>query len=249
MKVVVYTAIMVSNPAADKPIDMPGQFQRIPNWDYILLTNVVNAKQVFRNSGWSKGEIRTMEPPEDEMPDRNRRGWQIYAARWCKWHPHRLFPDYDYVIWIDGWQVPDFSKKDKWNELLTNIAEHPTAHMIHDKHTKNTCIYQEHQSIIFCEKDTYVNMLKVSKYIKTMGCPQNLGLFWTGCYIYKPGSNLLHRSLQNLWEDMMLYTYRDQALLMFEIWRNDAFKVWDTQPLSKLVAAVDTDGNHSGYLS
>jgi hypothetical protein len=88
-------------------------------------------------------------------------------------------------------------------------------------------------------------MLKTGKYVKTMGCPKDLGLFWTGCYIYKLGSEEVQRVLNNLWEDMLMYTYRDQALLTFEIWRNNAFNVWGAEKLRDLVISVDTDRNHT----
>ncbi len=254
MKVVVYTAIMVNNPESDKPIDLPCDFDLISGWDYVLLTNIKNGKQVFHNSGWRKGEIREIDPPENDMPIKSRRGWQIYAARWCKWHPDYFFSDYDFVIWVDGWQVPDFNKKDNWYFIIKdmfnkyNNNDPKTPLIVNDIHKKNKCIYEEHDAIVFCHKDTNVNMLKVSKYVKTMGYPKDLGLFWTGCYIYKTNSKLIQQVFKNLWEDMLLYTYRDQALLMFEIWRNKSLNNWGNAPLNNLIKAVDTDGNHGGYL-
>lgn len=249
MKVVVYTSIMVLDPVMDKPIDMPGNFEIIPGWDYVLLTNLKNGKKIFEKSGWNKGEIRIMEPPEDEMPSRTRRGWAIYAARWCKWHPDRLFGDYDIAIWVDGCQVPNFNKYNMWNNftnlLMNNEYEYD---ILFDTHKKNNCIYDEHKSIVFCQKDTDVDMLKVTKYIKVMGCPTNLGLFWTRCYIYRIGSKNIQKTAKYLWDDMLLYTYRDQALLTFEIWRNNQMNVWGKAPLDTMITAVDTDSNHGGYL-
>jgi hypothetical protein len=249
MRVVVYTAIMVKNVETDKPIDIPANFTRIPGWDYVLLTNLKRGKEIFKNSGWSKGEIRIFEPPEKEMPNRLARGWQIYAARWCKWHPDKLFSDYDLAIWVDGWQAPDFKKADKWIEIVKSFSNKEHEYdIVFDFHKQNKCIYEEHKSIVFCQKDTDVNMLKTTKYIKTMGCPKDFGLFWTGCYVYRIGSKPIQKVFKNLWEDMLLYTYRDQALLTFEIWRNNEFNVWGKASLNDLVMAVDTDGNHGGYL-
>jgi hypothetical protein len=90
-------------------------------------------------------------------------------------------------------------------------------------------------------------MVKVSKYVKTMGCPLDLGLLWNGCYIYNSKSRDVQKVWDNMWFDMLVYTYRDQALLMFEIWRNNSFKIWGKAPLNTLVLAVDSDGNHGGY--
>jgi hypothetical protein len=249
MKIVVYTAIMVKNSDTDSPIDIPSNFKRFPNFDYVLITNLKNGKEIFKKSGWSKGEIRIMEPPEDEMPAKTIRGWQIYAARWCKWHPDRLFNNYDLAIWVDGWQIPDFNKVDKWTDIIKSFSNKTHNYdIVLDFHKKNKCIYEEHDSIVFCQKDTYINMLKTTKYIKSMGCPKDFGLYWTGCYIYKIGSIPIQKVFKNLWEDMLLYTYRDQALLTFEIWRNDEFEVWGKAPLNNLIIAVDSDKNHNSYL-
>ncbi len=247
MKVVVYTAIMVNNPESDKPIDLPCNFDLIPGWDYVLLTNIKNGKQVFRNSGWRKGEIREIDPPENDMPVKSRRGWQIYANRWFKWHPDSVFNDYDIIIYVDGFNIPNFNKKDEWNKIIQDFLSNPSLYILQDNHPKNNCIYQEHDSIVKCNKDNYFNMVKVSKYVKTMGCPLDLGLLWNGCYIYKSKSRDVQKVWDNMWFDMLLYTYRDQALLMFEIWRNNSFKIWGKAPLNTLVLAVDSDSNHGGY--
>lgn len=249
MRVVVYTAIMVKNPETDKPIDTPANFTIIPGWDYVLLTNLKRGKEIFKNSGWSKGEIRIFEPPEEEMPNRLARGYQIYAARWCKWHPDKLFSDYDLAIWIDGWQIPDYNKINNWYKLVNSFSNNENNYdILLDQHKKNKCIYEEHKAIVFCQKDTELNMLKTTKYVKIMGCPKDIGIYWTGCYIYKIGSKSIQKVLKNLWEDMLLYTYRDQALLTFEIWRNNDGAKWGKAPLNDMVMGVDTDKNHGGYL-
>jgi hypothetical protein len=244
MKIVVYSSIMVKDVILDKPIDKPGDFYLIPGIDYVLLTNLPNGKEVFKKSGWAKGEIRIMEPPEEEMPNRNKKGWAIYAARWCKWHPDRLFSDYDLAIWIDGWQIPDYNKKEELLTLCNELLNQNKVDILLEEHNKNKCIYDEHQSIIFCQKDSYENMFKVSKYVKVMGCPMNVGVFWTGCMIYKIGSKKIQDIVKYLWIDMCLYTYRDQALLTFEIWRTNGFDNWGKVNLSNLVIATYTDKNH-----
>ena len=247
MKIVIYSSIMVKNPTTDKPIDLPSSFELIPGYDYVLITNLVNGKEIFKKSGWNKGEIRIMEPPEEEMPNKNRRAWQVYANRWFKWHPDKLFSDYDIVIYVDGFNIPNFNKKEEWNKIIGKFCNETQLLILQDNHPKNSCIYQEHDSIVKCGKDNYFSMIRVTKYVKTMGCPLDIGLYWNGCYIYKTGSKIIQKVWSDMWFDMLSYTYRDQALLMFEIWRNNAFQNWGKAPLNTLVLAVDSDSNHGGY--
>lgn len=252
MKIVVFTAIMVNNPDKDHPIDNPGYFKTIPNWDYILFTNINNGHEVFKNSGWGRyGKICIMDPPFNEMPEKTRQGWSIYAARWFKWHPDTLFSDYDFAIWIDAWQVPDVKALNTWNDIINKMHlisdNNPCENKYHiafSPHPKNNCTYKEHKSIIDCRKDTYINMLRTTKYIKTMRFPENQGLVWTGCYIYKIGSTVLLTVFNNLWNDMLLYTYRDQALIMFELWRNNNPLFLKIQTFATILISVDSDQNH-----
>lgn len=243
MKVVVFTAIMVKDPIKDLPIDCPTTFKQIPNWDYVLITNIINGPTVFKNSGWKT--IRVLEPPEEIMPCRNRKGWEIYANRWCKWHPDILFNEYDIIIYVDGFQAPDYDKKDEWIQLTNQLVQEEYS-ILQGFHSKDiNCIYKEHSNIIKCNKDTYQNILKVTKYVKVMGYPENNGLFWNGCYIYKSRSKEIQKVWADLWADMLLYTYRDQSLLMFEIWRNNAFNLWGNAPLHDIIKNVDSDRNHT----
>ena len=241
MKVVVFTAIMMNNPLDMKPIDNPRMFKLIPGWDYVLLTNT--SLPLFNKSGWIKGSILKMEPPKEEMPDRNHKHWSIYANRWCKWHPDKLFPDYDYIIYVDGFQVPNISKLGEWYNLIQQFSNQHKS-IIQSSHNKYNCIYKEHREIVACKKDKEDTMNKVTAHLKSMGFPENKSLMWNGCYIYKARSAIIQKVWNDLWSDMLLYTYRDQALLVYEIWRNDAVDAWDIYNLYNMVLDVGSNRNH-----
>jgi hypothetical protein len=240
MKVVVFTAIMANDPS-DKPIDNPTMFTLIPGWDYVLVTNVTSP--VYNDSGWINGSIIHMEPPKEEMPDRNHKHWCIYANRWCKWHPDRLFPEYDYIIYVDGFQVPDVSKQYEWYGLIQYLSEQKKS-IIQSVHNKQNCIYEEHRAIVACKKDTKEAIHKTTSYLIRMEFPKNTTLLWNGCYIYKAHSILIQKVWDDLWKDILLYTYRDQALLMYEIWKNNALEEWAMYHLHHMVSHVDSDHNH-----
>ena len=241
MKVVVFTAIMVNNPLNTKPIDNPKSFEMIPGWDYVLVTNIV--LPIFNHSGWIKGTILKMEPPKEEMPDRYHKRWSIYANRWCKWHPDKLFPDYDYIIYVDGFQVPDISKLTEWQTLIQQFSTQ-NKNIIQSLHNKHKCVYEEHHAIVKYNKDTQEAMDKTTAYLIRMNYPVNNIFLWNGCYIYKARSPTIQKVWNDLWNDMLIYTYRDQALLVYEIWKNKAFNEWSLYNLYNMVINVDSNSNH-----
>lgn len=240
-----FTAIMVKDPAKDRPIDTPGPFRRIIGFDYVLFTNVQNAKAVFANSGWT--DIREQEPPPEDMPRRSKRGWPIYANRWFKWHPDRVFLDYDVAIYVDGFQVPHPELRHEWWRFVRALCDDPdpkTPRLVHSPHHANKCIYDEQRAIVRSNKDTAARMSAVTAYVRSHGYPANAGLLWNGCYIYRLGCPKIKALFDSLWEDMVVFTYRDQSLYMFEIWKTGAFSSIGAAPLDKMVMSVDTNHNH-----
>jgi hypothetical protein len=87
-------------------------------------------------------------------------------------------------------------------------------------------------------------MNKTTAYLKSMGFPENKSLMWNGCYMYKARTAIIQKVWNDLWKDMLQYTYRDQALLMYEIWKNDALEEWAICNLYRMVCRVDSDQNH-----
>lgn len=248
MRVVVFTAIMVDpNDPNPKPIDTPGPFDKIPGMDYILLTNVPNAHQVFKNTSWT---IRPVTPPPEHVPKRH---YAIYANRYYKWHPAQTFPDYHVAIYVDGFQVPDASKASVWWRLAKDtmhpldretLQDSPVC-IIQCKHPTNDCIYKELRSIVNARKDTAARMMAVNLYLESNGFPKDIGLMWNGCYVLALHKNpLITKLFNDLYEDMIIYTYRDQSLYMYHLYKNRVNDYYVSAPLDKIVKDVDTNKNH-----
>ena len=162
-----------------------------------------------------------------------------------------LFSDaYDVIIYVDGFQVPDVAHENVWRNMVDNME---TA-IIQAPHDVNKCIYAEHNAIVHARKDTREKMQAVTQYIRSTTFPANYGMFWNGCYIFNVKKHDKNSELRTqcvlevwarLWRDMLVYTYRDQSLLMFEIWKHKVSQgVWGKAPLNKLVKMVDSNRNH-----
>ena len=231
MKVVVFTAIF----GEKVPIDIPGPFEKINDWDYILFTNFDADK--FAISSWT---IQKVDMPLD-IP---KYGKYIYANRFFKWHPHVLLKEYDIAIYVDGFQCPNIAYMNDWCGAAEYLINNNKP-IFHCKHECNACIYKELIDVVKCQKDVAERTDIVKQFLLSHDYPHNLGLFWNGCYMLNiKHSQNIEKVWKTLWDDMIKFTYRDQTLLMFEYWKmgiRDDLLVVD---LRKMIKNIDHGLNH-----
>lgn len=238
VRVVVFTSIMCDPTSQPVPIDVPGQFDQIPGFDYVMITNVPNPEEAYGNTGWKK--IVVKQPPDGSVPKSGPYG--IYANRFFKWHPEHVFGDmYDVAIYVDGFQVPNPKMAEQWRALAEDVMRDG---IIQSPHQARDCTYAEADAIVQVNKDTRQRMEAVKIMLRSQGFPQNLGLYWNGCYVYKLNTPAVQKLRADLWRDMLIYTYRDQALMMYELWKNDMIGQVRKHNLASMVVNVDSDANH-----
>ena len=237
MKICVFTGVFNEQ----RPIDTPGVFSKIPGWDYILLTNL--PASAFGDTSW---HIKQIDIPWNTIPKHPSYAKYIYANRYFKWHPQSVFSDYDVVIYVDGFQAPDPDAIDEWRRLIHTVSAPDTCTpVVHSPHPKNTCIYQEAREIVSARKDTKERMMNVETYLKSVNYPTYRGLFWNGCYVL----NVKHRRVADIWEDlwqhMIKFSYRDQSLYKYVLWKNQADDMVHVYPLTRIVKDLCyTNFNH-----
>ena len=84
-KIVVYTALYGNYDRLWEPLFHPD------NIDYAILTD----QPVPENSSWHRCENGQLLPPEIRKDP-------VLCNRWCKMHPHLLFPEYACSIYVDA---------------------------------------------------------------------------------------------------------------------------------------------------
>jgi hypothetical protein len=235
IKVVVFTAVFNDY----VPIDRPRLFEKIPGWDYVLFTNL--DPHVFGETAWTIKQV----PFPNEVA--NLPGKYIYANRYYKWKPHLHFDSaqYDVAIYVDGFQVPNAQYANIWRQYATYVADPANPPLIQCPHPANDCIYKELVSIVNARKDTAPRMDAVRQYLKTAGFPTGIGLLWNGCYVTRlADGGRISQLWRSLWEDMLIFTYRDQSLWMYQLWRHNAIDLITRAPLDQYVAQIDSNLNH-----
>ena len=203
MKKVVYSCLFSDNKRRlDEPLIKNDD--RLEGWDYIIFTNVPNK---VIDSGWV--------PINKELINNH----AVYTAKHYKWVAHKYLEDYDIAIYVDAYMSP--SKMD-WNAYINKLnADDIDNGIILKKHMHRGCIYRECHAIAHCRKDTKINMDKVINFLKDEKMPENYGLSEGGLFIRHLKNGPINILLEELFELMLKFTYRDQALLSYIFWKHD----------------------------
>jgi len=208
MRKVVYSCLFSNG---TKQIDQPyvSESDKLKDFDYVMFTNVPDN---VKNTGWSAiyMEILNNHP--------------IYTAKYYKWTAHNYLLDYDIAIYVDAYMSPNSNSNPKimWDDYIyrlntVNISEG----IMLMKHSQRDCIYDECNTIVRCKKDTRENMDKVITFLKENNMPVGYGLSEGGLILRHLKNDKLNSFLEEFFNLMLKYTYRDQALLSYMFWKND----------------------------
>lgn len=144
-------------------------------------------------------------------------------AKYFKCQAHRVLPDYDAYIWIDGSvQVdsPDFVKimLEQLDGNGVAVTRHPTR----------TCIYDEISFIetVVEKGNTYLssryNMAELRdevEYYRRMGYPAQNGLYACGIFARR-NSYMTNIAFDEWWNLCLTQTYFDQTSFCYAMWKS-----------------------------
>lgn len=138
----------------------------------------------------------------------------VEKNRWFKMHPHEVFTDYRYSIYIDGNVVPvtDFT------ELANRISETGIAMFWH---SYNNCVYQEaFFNRYSVRKISNYELEKHIEFLRSQGMPEDFGM--TTCnVIARDHTNInCQKIMDDWWNEFMSHCRRDQISFPYVIWKN-----------------------------
>lgn len=173
-----------------------------PEWDYVFFTDnqdLIKKKQVGH---W---EIRPLVYDQSTKVKQN---------RWHKTHPHILFPEYEYSLYVDAnisianSRVFDRIKQFIKDDVLIAIPRHP----------ERNCIYDEAQNVVDhrIEYEQIVN--EEMDILRKDGYPENNGLFENNVIFRQ--HNKLKNVMEDWWNMILKYSKRDQLSFNYIMWKN-----------------------------
>jgi eps11P family protein len=192
-RIAIYTAVYGGYDACFEPRVKPD------NCDYFIFTDgVVNEK----DSSWRKKEV--VFPGFDMLSNAQKN-------RFVKMHPHLLFPDYDYSIYIDGniEVVTDFT------EFIQEFNEYGVKFHIHfNRH----CAYDEIDECIRQKKSSIEQLENYRKKLLEEGFPHNFGLLEAPVICRRHHLPVCKTIMERWWNEYLNDISRDQLALVYVLY-------------------------------
>jgi hypothetical protein len=182
------------------------------NWDYILFTNNKNKLQNVEN--WEIREI-----------DCSNCVHGVYASKQIKWLTHDFLPDYDIIIWVDSFIVPNLNMIDELNTMINSVYTDPKIPIIMRTQLFK-CINDDIQWCLKNNRITDGMSKKIINHINNSGvitvdeCVQT---YWSSAIV----KNNKHIKLQNMAKELFTLVtevgYRDQHWLPYLFKKYDLY--------------------------
>lgn len=172
-----------------------------PDWDYVCFTD--NPKLLKHNfiGVWKIEKTRCT-----DFDSKRNSGWH-------KTHPHILFPQYKYSVWID-------SNIDVRSAYLFNLVSNTKSNLFTAKHNVRDCIYDEIDVVCQNSRDS-IELCNLTKaFLKSEKMPVHYGLNET-CVMYREHGNKQVKKIDDMWWNMIKnYSKRDQLSFSYVLWKN-----------------------------
>ena len=192
-RIAVYTVLFGAYDRIREPLLHPG------NIDYYLITD----QEQPAESAWRRLDASRIPGAFREDP--------ILANRWCKMHPHLLFPDHEYSIYVDAniWVFSDLTP------LAAGLDRYPAA-MFRHKHRR--CVYEEVQACLALKKDTRAALSAHRALLCEHGVPEQWGLLEASLIARKHFDPRCIVLMEAWWEAFLKNSRRDQISLIDVLW-------------------------------
>jgi len=186
-------------------IDTPSSnFVKCEEFEYFMFTNDKSKIQNLSNE-WNIIEI-------DSFGIKN----GVYLTKRVKWLTHEYLPDYDIIIWVDSFIVPNYLKLDDINAIIDVCLDDKTSIPIFMRTQKFKSIQDD---IDWCIKNDRINeemTKKIINYIENtelFSVNKEIQTYWSSAII-KNNKNidLINMSIE-LYNYITKICYRDQHIL------------------------------------
>lgn len=170
------------------------------NCDYIAYVD-----KIYDNiKVWEQREVLNYTTIDNITDRRNAKPYKIISTI--------MFPNYEYIIWQDG----NHKLRINPEEIIEKYGKEYDILLF--KHPDRTCVYQEMSAVVQWQLD-YKELVDYQfRFYKTVGMPDNFGLYEMSTFIVKNSKEI--KELQLMWfEQIIRFSSRDQISLPYCLWK------------------------------
>lgn len=172
--------------------------QKYDNCDYIAFVD-----KDYETKIWEQRKIIPFSFIDNYRDRRNAKIYKILSTI--------LFPEYDYIIWVDG----NHQLKKDPREIYDEYGDFD---ILLFKHPDRKCTYEEMDAVKKWNMDDTENIDNQYKFYKSKFMPSNWGLYEMSTFIVKNTDNI--KTFQLMWyEHICKFSSRDQISLPFVLWK------------------------------
>lgn len=192
-RIAVYTAFFGPYDLLREPLLHPD------NIDYFVVTD----QAVPEGSVWKRVPPEVL--PEGMAAD------PVLANRWCKMHPHRLFPQYAFSVYVDAniWVLSDLTP------LAAGPGRFPVAMF---RHKKRDCVYEEVEAVLAQGKGSPAALRAHEALLRAHGVPGHWGLLEASVIARRHRDPACVELMEAWWEAFCKNSQRDQISLIDCLW-------------------------------
>ena len=197
-KIIVYTACFGGYDRVPEPVIRPD------NIEYILLTDEIRPD--MPDSLWKTVRLG---PKTDAAEMARCAGDPILLNRWCKMHPHLLFPDCALSVYVDAniLIVSDLT-------ALTKALRPDGFPAAFFRHKQRDCVYDEIRACLIKGKDSKAALLAQEKMLRAHGIPEHAGLLEAPVIVRRHTDARCIALMDAWWKAFLAGSRRDQIALI-----------------------------------
>ncbi len=174
-----------------------------PDWDYVCFTDDLSIRN-DKNKSWKLKKLVFT-----KLDDARNQ-------RWHKLHPHILFPQYEYSLYVDGNVI---IRSRKFFNLIYDLTKKNIKIAI-GLHPERNSLYEEAEECIRIGKDLKEVIEKQIKIIKKDKFPKDFGMFENNVMLRKHNDRQIIKLMTDWWWWIENYSRRDQLSLTYVAWKN-----------------------------
>lgn len=198
-KIAVYTVVFGGYDNINEPVVIPD------NCDFYLITD--KPIKTESNSIWVEKNLKEHTIHIENLSN-------IEKNRYCKMFPNKLFPEYEYSIYIDG-------NVQVMTDPTEFIQEMNSYGLKLHKHYRRECVYEEINKCIDLGKDNKDRLLTHKEHLIEKNMPEQYGMLEAPIIVREHNNPKCIKLMEEWWHEFSHYSKRDQISLPYVLWKND----------------------------